>query len=292
MRYPYAHFSRGGLSAIMTIAAPGMLQRPIVLLSPEAQIGSSFGGIRHDMFRHERLLNAMQRLRGRIYLEDGAIRPSELQSDGRHVQATDSRSWHLLLLDPDDESKVLGCSRFLKHHARVSFADLRVRGAALSKCRKWGAQFRKAVEQEIERAKQNEVSYLEIGGWALDQQIRGTTEALRSTLATFAWSRLIGGALGIATVTERNGSANILRRLGGQPLQHEDVEIPPYFDPAYNCTMEVLRFDSRVTNPRYENSIQVLENQLAQVPVITAGKDAQTLNESHAWNFDSLLAAA
>ena len=103
----------------------------------------------------------------------------------------------------------------------------------------------------------------------MDREIRCTSECLRSVLATFAWSRLIGGALGLSTATERNGSASILRKLGGRSLEWNGVTFPSYFDPHYNCQMQMLRFDSRTPNERYETAIEDLRHSLSHIQVIS-----------------------
>src|SRR5450759_3981205 len=46
--------------------------------------------------RHARWLSEVQRLRGRVYLADGAVQASQLTADGRHVQRSDYDRWHLL----------------------------------------------------------------------------------------------------------------------------------------------------------------------------------------------------
>ncbi len=186
----------------------------------------------------------MQRLRGRLYLEDKAIRAAALTLDGRHVLPDDDRSWHLLTLD--SEGAVVGCARYLLHGRGVRFDALKV-----SRCL-WamlphGAPLRLAVESELAIAQAAGLAYLEVGGWAMDRSIRCTTECLRSVLTTFAWSRTIGGALGIATATERNGSASILQRLGGQPLQWEGSELPPIS--TRNTTVACTSSDSTRSGP-------------------------------------------
>ena len=102
----------------------------------------------------------------------------------------------------------------------------------------------------------------------MDKAVRGTTECVGSVLTTYAWARHLGGALGICTATERNGSASILRRLGGRSLAWDGEELPAYFDPHYNCRMHILGFDSRHPNPRYEEAIRQIEQYLPNVPVI------------------------
>ena len=210
----------------------------------------------------------MQQLRGRLYLKDGAIEASDLTSNGRHVLPTDEQSWHLLTVDTS--GRVLGCTRYLQHSGAVPFHDLRVSHAALAKCPTWGSKLRRAVQSELAEARMAGFSYVEIGGWAMAEEIRCTTEALRSVLATYAWSQLIGGVLGLSTATERNSSASILRRLGGRPLEADGDTLPAYFDPAYKCNMEMIRFDSRHPNLRYKSAIDELATTFQSIPVICA----------------------
>jgi hypothetical protein len=74
--------------------------------------------------------------------------------------------------------------------------------------------------------------------------------------------------MGVSTATERNGSASILKRLGGRSLEWSGNAIPPYYDPRYGCQMQMLRFDSRFPNPRYEEAVQDILRMLTDVPVV------------------------
>ncbi len=241
--------------------------RSIILLAPSyRRARQTFRRTYSSQFLYARFKSEMQRMRGSIYLNDGAITASDLTPDGRHVMPNDTGSWHLLTID--STGSVVGCQRYLEYPQGATFEDLRIRHSALAMCPQWGTALRGAVEKELATASRLGFSYCEIGGWAMAPHVRGTGECLRSVLATYAWSRLIGGAMGISTATERNGSASILQRLGGRSLEWSGVRIPPYFDAKYGCQMEMLRFDSRFPNPRYEEAIQELLNTLAEVPVI------------------------
>jgi hypothetical protein len=66
------------------------------------------------------MLAQAQNLRGRIYLEDEAIEPTDLTPDGRHYIGSDEESWHLLTMDSD--GTVCGCARYLAHENTISFA--------------------------------------------------------------------------------------------------------------------------------------------------------------------------
>ena len=247
--------------------------RRFVLLAPSGVAPrDSFEHVEGNSGWRQDLLADMQRLRGRVYLEDGAITRRELTVDGRHVQAIDEDSWHLLVVSGG--GRVLGCTRYLQHNPYTPFDRLRVRTAALANSEEWSQPLRKAVESELETARLNGYSYVEVGGWALDESLRGSTDALRSVLFTYAWSHVIGGALGLSMATHRNGSAAILRRIGGRPLQWDGQELPPYYDPHYKCEMEVLRFDSRLPSLKYSSVIDQMRAEIPFVPVVCGHKPA------------------
>jgi hypothetical protein len=216
--------------------------------------------------RHWELLAKMQRLRGSAYEADGAVHRGELTPDGRHKLSIDESSWHVLSLDASGE--VAACLRFLDESHASAFDALRVRLAALSHCPFQGANFRRAVEHELVHARNTTASFGEVGGWAVREDHRGTPECLRIVLATYALLELLGSCVGVATATFRHGSAAILRRIGLTTLCIDGEEIPPYHDPQYDCLMQVLRFDSRLPNPRYRTWVSALMGDLAIAPVV------------------------
>ncbi len=257
-------------------ADPSTNRRFILLPPPGLPLSSSFQQVSGDAVWRRELMRDMQRLRGRIYLQDGAIAESDLTADGRHVQPVDEESWHLLLLNP--YNRVVGCTRYLQHSASTSYHRLRVRTAALARTEPWSERLRRAVESELETARRCGFSFVEVGGWALDESVRGSSDAVRSVLFTFAWSQVVGGCLGLSMATHRNGSASILRRIGGRPLEWDGCALPAYYDPQYKCDMEVIRFDSRIPCPKYQRAIDEIRSQIPSMTVISAGKP------SRAWN--------
>src|SRR5689334_7447702 len=133
-------------------------QRRFILLSPPARpLRGNFGRVVNDTSWRQELLRDMQRLRGRIYLQDGAISEQDLTADGRHVHPVDEDSWHLLILNP--YNRVVGCTRYLQHSAFTSFEQLRVRTAALARSGEWSDRLKRAVEGELETARHNGFSY-------------------------------------------------------------------------------------------------------------------------------------
>jgi hypothetical protein len=95
-------------------------------------------------------------------------------------------------------------------------------------------------------------------------------------LAAYSLGRTLGGALGLTTATVRHSSSTILRRLGGSLLGSGDSIVPSYYDPKYDCEMELLRFDSRRPNARYGGLIEMLGRRLGNVSVFVTGAPAIT----------------
>jgi hypothetical protein len=219
-------------------------------------------------------MNAMQRFRGQIYVEDGAIRPEDLTSDGRHAAPVDDKSWHVLSMD--DAGQVCACLRYTEESHATRFDDLWVRHAAAAQSPK-GHIFRRAVEQEMSRARQHGLGFGEVGGWAVAKEHRWTLEPLRIILATYGLLQLLGGCTGVATATLRHSSATILRRIGLTSVQSDGGVLPPYYDPHYGCEMELLRFDSRFPDQKYRTAVSDFESKLQSAPVICRQRSGRVL---------------
>ncbi|MEO5922593.1 MAG: hypothetical protein ABIR70_02085 [Bryobacteraceae bacterium] len=208
----------------------------------------------------------MQRLRGNVYLADGAVQKGQLSGDGRHSQAVDEMSWHLIGLDPDGVA--VSCLRYRQYENTVKFGRLAMSSSPIAQSREWGFQTRLAVERDLARARQLGVSFVELGGWAIAPQARYTCEVLRMVLATYATWRILGGGIGIGTVTHRHQSASIVKRLGGQRLSLDGSAIPKYADPEYGCEMELLRFSSEDLSGKFGPQVAAFEDYLEHAPVI------------------------
>jgi hypothetical protein len=249
--------------------ACGVSSRRLLLLAPtRGAVPEHFTQIQSDPRGYENLLEKVQHFRGRVYLEDGAIKPAQL-SDGRHCLETDRTSWHLLVLDL--AGQICGCARFKQYPAGAAYSDLTVSRSALAQSGNWGGMLRGAVEAEMALARRRNCRPSEWGGWALDEEVRGTAEALRMTLAAYALSCELGGGVALSCATRRHGSASILRRMGGRSLKCQGVEMPAYYDPQYECEMEILSFHSWEPNPRYGVWIEEIRSTLCHTPVLTVG---------------------
>jgi hypothetical protein len=250
----------------------------IVFVAPStAAVSETFRQVDVDAGRHQRLVRDVQRMRGSIYVKDGALQPQQLTADGRHQTPEDETSWHMLLLDK--QQRVTACALYLEHdYNNVTFDRLRARHCPLTNESEWRPTVERAIEAELDRARSEQLHYVELGGWAVSEDSRGTAGPLALALAVYGFSRRAGGALGITTATFRHCSATILKRLGGARFEVDGVTLPPYFDSRYQCMMEMLKFDSRQPNPKYLNLIDQVRDTLARITVVA--RPATTITES------------
>ena len=107
----------------------------------------------------------------------------------------------------DRHDRVCGCLRYREYSNEASFSELSMSGSALAKST-LGWALEAAVYAERLLAIKLRVPFVESGGWALAEEIRGTTEALRMALAMYGLSQALGGAIGISTATQRHSSAS------------------------------------------------------------------------------------
>jgi hypothetical protein len=250
----------------------------IVLLAPQFD-DLPFQNVITDRTRHHRLLSNAQQLRGKTYVRDSAINPWDLSPQGRHVQPADNASWHVLMVDHNEQ--VTGCLRYRKHRRDVAFSELSLAKAAVSNSCNYGGLVRDAVQAQIWTAVQRQLAYVELGGWAISEALRFSGDAVRMVLMVYALAELTGGALAVTTATRRHNSASILKRMGGRPLSADGLELPPYFDPRYGCEMELLEFDSTAPNPQFRSLIDGHRDASSNLPVILSDHRAQRSSAAH-----------
>jgi predicted GNAT family N-acyltransferase len=249
------------------IPQSGNVVRRFFLLAPPGQLSFRFREVSADPDLHADALARVQQFRGHVYVEEGNLSSEDLAFDGRHVQAADTNSWHLLTMNGQNE--VEACGRLLPHPENVDYGDLGVAHSSLAESKKWGPVLREAVEEEIRIARRRGVRFVEFGGWAVSRRLRCSTEAVRMCLAWYALCQAIGGTIGLATANTGHHSSAILRRMGGRPLTKAGQPIPRYYEPRYRAELEILRFDSAEPNPRYAAQIERCLHALGTVTVIT-----------------------
>ncbi|MBL8209763.1 MAG: hypothetical protein JNK87_03580 [Bryobacterales bacterium] len=236
--------------------------------------GPAFANVISDWRARHQLLESMQRFRGAIALEEGAVSASKLSPDGRHEMPVDHGSWHLLLLK---EGRIAGCMRYAAHAASSRATDLLIWHSTLARSREWSFSLRAAIEKELAGARRRNFHFGEPGGWVIAPELRGSMDAVKLALGGFALAQVLGGAVGVCTATRKNHSAAILKRLGGRPLGFGKATLPPYYEPQYGCEIEILKFDSDTIAAQYRGAVQALSDQFSQkVPVMAGVPAART----------------
>lgn len=256
--------------------------RLVLVAPPHAPLPEVFKNVTVDSDRHGQLVGEMQALRGAIYLHGGYVTRQQLSADGLHQTPEDEKSWHLLMTD--GRGHVSSCAWYLEHDNTTSIQHLRVRNCPLARLAEWRDKLYAAVESEIARARRDGLRYAEVGGWAVSKGRRCTSEGLMLALGAYGLCRILGGALGITTANVTHSSSSILRRLGGSYLEFNGAAVPAYFDPEYNTTIEVLRFDSRRPSAKYIGLIDLLKSKLAHVPVIATPQQIWAMQPCQAVN--------
>src|SRR5579871_5688113 len=151
------------MKLISSVVIPSRAQR-IVLLAPAYSASMrAFHQVHVDPVRHAVLLRDMQRLRGKVYLNDGAIDRSQLSVDGLHRQDVDEESWHILALD--QHGRVSGCVRYRNVPDARFFQQLWIQNASISRSEIWGGWLREVVQSEMIRARRAGLNFVEVGGW-------------------------------------------------------------------------------------------------------------------------------
>ena len=141
----------------------------LVFLAPVgARIADAFQRATGNYSLHESLTARMQRMRGRLYLADGAITRDDLSPDGRHILPADDQSWHLLSVTESGE--VFACTRYLEHAPDTDFGRLRLSHSPLAKSERWAQPLRSAVRRDLRAARAAGFSYIEVGGWAIAER--------------------------------------------------------------------------------------------------------------------------
>src|SRR5271155_3465538 len=129
----------------------GSSMRTLSLLFPGKVVPAmaecqAFARVVVDDGEHQRLLGDIQRFRGRIALEENAINPWQLTSDGRHVQPADDCGIHLV--GTDNDGNVVSCMRYLPHPNTAHWTDLRVFYTPLASDQEWRPILEEAIGAE------------------------------------------------------------------------------------------------------------------------------------------------
>src|SRR5579862_765235 len=105
----------------------------LVLLAPSKIPGSEFfRNVDVHSERHLNFVHEMQRLRGGVYLDDGAVQQEQLLPDGRHQLPGDENSWHLVIMNK--HGRLSACAWYHEYPNTITVDQLRLRNCPLAHC--------------------------------------------------------------------------------------------------------------------------------------------------------------
>jgi hypothetical protein len=258
-----------------------------MLLCPmNSGIPDSFKNYCFSKEQYDEMLSKMQRLRGQVYLADGAIKEEEL-TDGLHCLEIDRLSWNVLGID--DSGNVRACMRYHENHLLDPITNMWIYKSELATLPEWRDLFTAALESQQRRALAGGKRHAEIGGLAIHPDYRHTTlnhqepEIQRMALATHVIALERGGCIWVSTATKRNKASRVLRRYG-RPLRHGNVTFPEFYDPQYRCYMEALSSDSDFMLEKYSAQIEKIAPQVLDATVIFPATRSKSQNKVHIYN--------
>jgi hypothetical protein len=244
------------------------------ILAPTlSDVPGALSNARIDPTLHSDLIYAIQLLRGSVYKEYAPV-ANQLLPDGRHYLESDSKSWHILLLQDTCEQQIAGCVRYRQIQG---YEELAASQSTLAHSHRYGPILRAAIERDITTTSNAGMHYAEVGMWALRPEVRCSSAAVNLALMMFVLAEHLGGGLGITTATTRHHSACILRRLGGRRL----AGLPAYYDPRYGCVIEVRRFALADLDSRFASRVKQLGAEIRDTDIICRAASEQERELSH-----------
>lgn len=228
-----------------------------------------FTHVSNDPSHRLRLLESIQRMRGWIYAEDGAIPPTALDYRGCHQDGLDACSWHIALFE---DGVPQGCVRVgtVPIHQPLEELIAGPVGECLDRMDSMvRLSYRRCLERFVEGTRQaqpDRLMHMTTTGWAVCPGIRGSTESIRLILAPWAMARLLNVAGGTAVATERHRSHRQLVRMGHLPIFGDEAP-EMFFDNAFGCRMGFLGQRLDGVNPSLMEELGSVTHLLQRVEV-------------------------
>lgn len=242
------------MNALNQLQALGLELIVIPPLFADSVIGERFS----TPAEHKAAISDVQRFRGCVYVADGAIPASALDDEGRHYQEFDFENYHLCLRNSD--RGIQGSFRLSFYEPEATAEDLRLFELVDRMPTDFVHDCRAALEALFVSSHAEGIHLVEAGGWAVAEELRQSRAAILTPLAGWALCQIKGNALVAAAATTRHHSSAILKRIGGFSLMNDGEELPPFMDDYHGCEMQLLGFDSRKPDPKYEKMVADLKS--------------------------------
>ena len=220
-----------------------MSHRLKFLAPPGSEPG--FGTSNLDSNRWQTLFTRACKVRGSAYIADGAITSNELDSHGSFQIPIDKHSWHVVLVDDDDEVCATLRMTMLPLDSQIRRGNLphvgeSLRRAASDHCKSMlvAERFLSGLGLAYGAERKN---FLIVGGWATDPANAPANAGAELALSVWAFARHMKTAGALCVASERHDAHEQLIRTGAVPIRAVGSQ-PMYFDEAYGCRVGLLGF--------------------------------------------------
>lgn len=241
-----------------------------LLLAPaNARIPSVFSRVEDNVKAHEAWLTKLQQLRGKIFLEDGAIKESQLDDQKRHVSKLDIDSWHFLVLGPEENLRgLMRCQIWYYDDRLPKLCELNLYGL-LERMQdlELRQKFTTALNDFMHQPNDN-TCFMEVSALAVDAASQGFTIGSMLGISGYSIANIVDAYAAVGAGTDRHHTARFYHKLGGMSFKdpnNPEVVLPPFFDTGYDCQMDIMGFKEPA--PAIKEMITIVEEKLCAAQV-------------------------
>lgn len=203
-------------------------------------------------------LARIRRLRGKVFLADGAVTQEHLDESGSYHTSLDHRAWHIYLAGNDGE--VPACCTLMLHRNVVEVQELRISELLCHIQDDRRGLYESAIQSLIREAARLNVGFGEAAAWAIDQKFRNHCASMMMIIASWPLYQTLGNAIIIGAPTSRHHTSSIEKRMGGFPLALQGSPLGPFHDAPHGCDMEFVWFDSQRPLSRFAQIISEMRS--------------------------------
>ncbi|MEY4530425.1 MAG: hypothetical protein RLZZ156_1146 [Deinococcota bacterium] len=243
-----------------------------LLLAPaNARIPKVFSRVEENVQAHETWRTKLQQLRGKVFLEDGAIKESHLDEQGRHISKLDINSWHFLVMSPEEQIRGVMRTQIWYYDDRLpELCELNLYGL-LERMQdlELRQKFTTALNNTMHQPNDN-TCFMEVSALAVDAASQGFTIGSMLGISGYSIGNIVDAYVAFGAGTDRHHTARFYHKLGGisfRDSSNPEVVLPPFFDTGYNCQMDIMAFFKDQPTPAIKEMITIVEEKLCAAQV-------------------------
>lgn len=204
-----------------------------------------FGSTNRDAVRWQTLFTRACQVRGAAYFADGAIGSDDLSPDGSFQIPIDEHSWHVILVNDDNEVSATLRMTVLPLDPQKRKGSLPHVGESLRRAASDPFTSMLVAERFLSGLElahgTDRTNFMIVGGWASDPKRAPSSAGAELALSVWAVARHMAAAGALSVASERHDAHGQLIRTGAVPIRAVGSQ-SMYFDEAYGCRVGLLGF--------------------------------------------------